>query len=80
MKREIYLNDVDKIKVFVDLATKCRGEVDLVSGRYMVDGKSIMGIFSLDLSKPVFLHLVGMDEEEERAFLEQLWELDYLVD
>ena len=53
----ISLNSVDKVKTFVDILTKQNGSYDLVSGRYVVDAKSIMGIFSLDLSKPQTLNI-----------------------
>ena len=44
-----------KVKSFVNEVTKFDNEFDLVSGRYVVDAKSIMGIFSLDLTKPITL-------------------------
>ena len=46
-----------KVKSFVNEVTKFDNEFDLVSGRYVVDAKSIMGIFSLDLSKPINLNI-----------------------
>ena len=48
---KIMLNTVADVKEFVNLVSGCAYEVELVSGRYAVDAKSIMGIFSLDLSK-----------------------------
>ena len=45
--------DIDNIKVFLVEVTKLDSDVSLVSGKYKIDAKSIMGIFSLDLSKPV---------------------------
>ena len=50
---QISLNSIDKVKSFVNEITKFDYDFDLVSGRYVIDAKSIMGIFSLDLSKPV---------------------------
>ena len=50
---KISLNSIDKVKAFVNEVTKYDAEFDLVSGRYVIDAKSIMGIFSLDLSKPI---------------------------
>ena len=50
---EIILNSIDAVKNFVNIVTVYDFDVDLVSGRYVVDAKSIMGIFSLDLSKPI---------------------------
>lgn len=53
----ISLNSIDKVKAFVNEITKFDNDFDLVSGRYVVDAKSIMGIFSLDLSKPIELNI-----------------------
>ena len=62
---KISLNSIDKVKSFVNEITKFDNEFDLVSGRYVIDAKSIMGIFSLDLSKPIELaiHTEGNEEE-----------------
>ena len=54
---QISLNSIDKVKSFVNDITKFDCDFDLVSGRYVIDAKSIMGIFSLDLSKPIDLHI-----------------------
>ena len=51
----IMLDSINKVKAFVNIVAKCDYDVDLTSGRYVVDAKSIMGIFSLDLSKPIKL-------------------------
>ena len=50
---KISLNSIDKVKSFVSDISKYESDFDLVSGRYVIDAKSIMGIFSLDLSKPI---------------------------
>ena len=49
----VSLASIDDVKQFVDAATRCPCEVDVRSGRYLVNAKSIMGLFSLELSKPV---------------------------
>ena len=54
---KISLNSIDKVKAFVNDVTKFDTDFDLVSGRYVIDAKSIMGIFSLDLSKPIVLNV-----------------------
>ena len=54
---QISLNSIDKVKSFVNEITKFDNDFDLVSGRYVIDAKSIMGIFSLDLSKPIELNV-----------------------
>ena len=53
----ISLNSIDKVKSFVNDLAKFDVDLDLVSGRYIIDAKSIMGIFSLDLSKPIDLNI-----------------------
>ncbi len=54
---QVTLNSIDKVKTFVNLVSKYNSDFDLVSGRYVIDAKSIMGIFSLDLSKPIELNI-----------------------
>ena len=54
---QVSLNSIDKVKDFVNEVAKYDAEFDLVSGRYVIDAKSIMGIFSLDLSKPIELNI-----------------------
>ena len=58
----INLSSIDKVKAFVNDITKFDSDFDLVSGRYVIDAKSIMGIFSLDLSKPIDLNIHNDDE------------------
>lgn len=66
----ICLNSIDKVKSFVNDITKFDSDFDLVSGRYVIDAKSIMGIFSLDLSKPIDLNIHA--ENDVDAILEAL--------
>lgn len=54
---KISLNSIDKVKAFVNEISKFDCDFDLVSGRYVIDAKSIMGIFSLDLSKAIDLNI-----------------------
>ena len=62
---KITLNSIDKVKSFVNEITKYDYDFDLVSGRYVIDAKSIMGIFSLDLSKPIDLNIHAEDNLDE---------------
>ncbi|MBR6404574.1 MAG: HPr family phosphocarrier protein [Lachnospiraceae bacterium] len=62
---QISLNSIDKVKSFVNDLAKFDSDFDLVSGRYVIDAKSIMGIFSLDLSKPINLNIHGDGELTE---------------
>lgn len=54
---KIFLNSIDKVKSFVNDIARFDCDFDLVSGRYVIDAKSIMGIFSLDLSRPIELNI-----------------------
>ena len=67
---QISLNSIDAVKSFVNTVTKYDSDFDLVSGRYVIDAKSIMGIFSLDLSKPIDLNI--HTEENLDGILEAL--------
>ena len=58
---KVMLDSIDKVKSFVNDLTKFDCDFDLVSGRYVIDAKSIMGIFSLDLSKPIDLNIHSQD-------------------
>lgn len=49
----IMLTSITEVKDFVNIVNKYDFDVDLTSGRYIIDAKSIMGIFSLDLSSPI---------------------------
>lgn len=55
----VMLNSVMDVKNFVRLASMCSGDVKVYSDRYIVDGKSIMGIMSIDLSKPIKVEFEG---------------------
>lgn len=74
----ISLNTIDKVKSFVNTIALFDCDFDLVSGRYIVDAKSIMGIFSLKLSENVNLNIHSDDEAEIAAVKEALKQ--YLVD
>lgn len=61
----ISLETIDKVKNFVAAAVKLDADLDLVSGRYVIDAKSILGIFSMDLSKPLVLQIHADPEKTE---------------
>ena len=62
---KISLNSIDKVKAFVNDVTNFNTDFDLVSGRYVIDAKSIMGIFSLDLSNAIDLNIHDDDNIDE---------------
>lgn len=72
---KVNINTIDKVKKFVNILTKFDGDFDLVSGHYVIDAKSIMGIFSLDLAQDI--ELVIQDEGEEDKVIAALG--DFIV-
>lgn len=63
-KVNIMLDTINDVKIFVNSVSKYDFDVDMVSGRYAIDAKSIMGIFSLDLSKKIQLHIHSDSADE----------------
>ncbi len=70
-KTTVMLGTINDVKSFVSVVSQCDYDVDLISGRYAVDAKSIMGIFSLDLSKPIKLEAHTDDASEFFAQIKQ---------
>ena len=68
---DISLNSIEKVKTFVNLINRFDYDFDLISGRYVIDAKSIMGIFSLDLSKPITLS-IHADDSNADSIIEEL--------
>ncbi len=60
-KVQVSLNSIDKVKSFVKDISQFDEDLDLISGRYVIDAKSLLGIFSLDLSKPIDLNIHAED-------------------
>ena len=61
---KISLNSIEKVKSFVNTISQFDSDFDLISGRYVIDAKSIMGIFSLDLSSPIDLTIHDDNDTE----------------
>jgi len=68
----ILLPDVAAVKLFVNIVEQCDFDADLVSGRYRINAKSMMGIFSLGAEGPVTLELHTEDEEAANRLLAKL--------
>lgn len=60
----IHLSLAENVKDFVNVVSKYPYDIDLRSGRHVVDAKSILGIFSLDLSKPITMEVYENDCED----------------
>lgn len=61
----IRLQSIEEVKMFVNIMAQFHGYFDLASGRYVVDAKSVMGIFSMDLTRALELHILETNEQEQ---------------
>ncbi|HBP38897.1 MAG TPA: serine kinase [Clostridiales bacterium] len=68
----VHLKSINDVKEFVRIVNDFPYDVDLVSGRYVVDAKSIMGIFSLDLTKPITVEIQNDDSADLQEKLKHL--------
>lgn len=66
------IDKIDDLKNFVNLAGKLKSNTEVVSGRFIVDAKSIMGMLSLNLSQPVSLIIRSIDDSETEDFLDEI--------
>lgn len=69
-EKVILINTIERVKRFTQQVSSLDTDVDIVSGRYIVDAKSIMGVFSLDILKPLTVIIHSEDEEEINKFNE----------
>lgn len=78
LSTKVRISKVDDVKALTKyLENKCDFDVDLVSGRYVVDAKSFMGIFSLDLSKTLDM-VIHTTEDEAKDLLTWLETMNIL--
>lgn len=68
IKKTILLDDVKKVSNFVNETFKFKGDITVKHGKYIVNGRSLLGLMSLDLSKPLTCEI------EERE--EQIWNVN----
>ena len=71
---DVLLNTIEKVKKFIKITSVFSCDIYVEQARYTVDGKSIMGVFSLDLTKPVTVNIASNNEFETRKFLELMEE------
>lgn len=64
----VNLNDFATARKFINEASKFISDIDVIKGRYVIDGKSAMGIFTLDLSKPIDVEIHSSDLYEIERF------------
>lgn len=59
----VHIKTIENAKKFVDITTGYKDPIDINQGRYLVDGKSIMGLFSLDITKPIWVEIKTKNPE-----------------
>lgn len=75
VKIPVYLRNMNDAKHLVQAASGCKKDVDMFCGRYIVDAKSMLGVFSL----PVFDNVeLGVEEDEEQELREKLRALNLI--
>lgn len=62
----VLLHSIQDVREFVSAASLSHVDIDAISGRYTVDAKSIMGLFSLELQAPLLLRIYGDEAEGEK--------------
>lgn len=70
----IRLNDAEKVKKFINTVNEFKSDIDIISGRYICDAKSLMGVLTHTLTNPVDINIHSQDEEEVAAFNEAMEE------
>lgn len=71
-KVKVNLNQIESVKKFVEISSNLQSEVTVQSGRYIVDGKSFLGIMSLNLYDPVDVEIIGKNKLEIESFLNMM--------
>lgn len=69
---KVLINSIDKVKDFINIISEFENDFDIVSGKYVIDAKSIMGIFCLDLSRPHNLNIYENNESNLKTILNAL--------
>ena len=78
-KMKIKFATFNKVNQFVKMASNFEGDVLIKSGRYVINGKSLMGVYSLDLTQNLEIEFVEKSIGEENKFIEKLKEVDILA-
>lgn len=73
-KLKVKLNNYNNAKKFNELTNTFVSDIDVMKGRYIIDAKSLMGLFTLDLSSPIMVELHSEDTEEIERFAEVMKE------
>ena len=70
--KELLLSSIKDVRNFINVTSMFEEDIDIIKGRYVVDGKSIMGIFTIDLSKPIEVRIYTDNKERADIFFNKL--------
>ena len=76
---KVQFRGLESVKNFVNILTHFNNEFDIVDQKYVIDAKSIMGLFSLDLTRPLDLKIYSEDEDEINQIIATLDDYNYIV-
>ena len=79
MKLRLKLNTVSEVLMFAKIAQKQEGDIFVKHNSYVVDGTSILGILSLNLSEPVMVEIIEKRDGEAKDFLTELMEAGFKI-
>ena len=71
-KLVLNLNTLDKVKDFTNETNKFNSDIDIIRDRYVIDAKSVLGIYIIDLTKPVTVKINSDDKAEIARFNERM--------
>lgn len=71
-KLVLNLNTLDKVRGFTNEANKFNSDIDIIRDRYVIDAKSVLGIYTIDLTKPVTVKINSDDKAEIARFNEKM--------
>lgn len=74
---ELLVDTIAKAKKFIATTNEFDSDIDVIRGRYIIDGKSVMGLFSIDLLKAITVKIHSDNEEEIKRFNEMMEEFKY---
>lgn len=79
MNKEFYimLNTIQRVKHFVDIVDKFVSDIEIISGKWVINAKSIMAIFSLNLLEPLLVKIDSDNVEEIESFNRVMEEFKY---
>lgn len=79
VKLQLQFNTIDNVMKFVKIAQNQNGDIFVKHNSYVVDGTSILGILSLNLSEPVIVEMVERSDDEANNFLAELTDAELKI-